>query len=246
MYDLLLPPVVKGLTGVLEILKNNQTKSEASRRQLSKSCSENFYPKFLVDYLRQNAWKFCPWCFSRNFPKAFRTTSLKENLTIDVPCFIKEHLQMSAFDEATFKKSLDVKPPQRWPWKQNDITVVAAVMILQVVSNWISVLQMNILKPNHLSGNIFYHYKTRVTGVYMAYIFNRHSGGKASQIDCFESNLRSFECFEALWLLMDPSCKGTSHTRVGWEPQAQIINWCPKYSMLLVVYSESDTIFLTK
>ena len=61
------------------------------------------------------------------------------------------------------------------------------------------------LKPNHLSGNIFYHYITRVTGVYMAYIFNRHSGGKASQIDCFESNLRSFECFEALWLLMDPS-----------------------------------------
>ena len=39
-------------------------------------------------------------------------------------------------------------PLQSWPWKQNDTTVVAVavVMILEVVSNWRSVLQINILK----------------------------------------------------------------------------------------------------
>ena len=65
---------------------------------------------------------------------------------MDVPCSIKEDLWISALDEATFKKNLDVNPPQRWSWKQNDATVVAAVMILEVVNNWISVLQINIFK----------------------------------------------------------------------------------------------------
>ena len=39
--------------------------------------------------------------FSRNFPKIFRAAILKENLLMDVPYFIKEHLWMSASDEAT-------------------------------------------------------------------------------------------------------------------------------------------------
>ena len=66
---------------------------------------------------------------------------------MDVPYFIKEKLWMSASDETTFKKKfVEVNPPQSWPWKQNGNTVVAAVMILKVVNNWRSMLQINILK----------------------------------------------------------------------------------------------------
>ena len=54
---------------------------------------------------------------------------------------------MSASDEATLKKNLvQVSSSQSWPWKQNSTTVVGAVMILKVVNNWRSVLQINILK----------------------------------------------------------------------------------------------------
>ena len=71
--------------------------------------------------------------FSRIFPKVFRTSILKENLAMDVPYFIKEHLWMSASDESTLKKNLvEVNPRQSWPWKQNCTTVVAVVMILEV------------------------------------------------------------------------------------------------------------------
>ena len=48
---------------------------------------------------------------------------------MDVPYFIKEHLWMSAFDEATL-----------------NTTVTVAVMILEIVNNWRIALQINILK----------------------------------------------------------------------------------------------------
>ena len=41
---------------------------------------------------------------------------------------------------------VEVNLPQSWPWKQNGTTFVAAVMILEVVNNWKTVLQINILK----------------------------------------------------------------------------------------------------
>ena len=42
---------------------------------------------------------------------------------------------MGASDEATLKKkSVEVNPPQSWPWKQDDAAIVAAVMILEVVT----------------------------------------------------------------------------------------------------------------
>ena len=50
-------------------------------------------------------------CFSRNFQKIFRTAILKENFRMDVPYFIKEHLWMSVFDEATLKKIFDGSKP---------------------------------------------------------------------------------------------------------------------------------------
>ena len=54
---------------------------------------------------------------------------------------------MSAFDETTLKKILvEVNPPQSWPWKQNGTTVVAALIIFKDVSNWTSVLQINVWK----------------------------------------------------------------------------------------------------
>ena len=49
-------------------------------------------------------YKLCLFCFSRNFPKIFRTAIIKEYLPMDVPYFFKEHLKMSASDEVTLKK----------------------------------------------------------------------------------------------------------------------------------------------
>ena len=81
-------------------------------------------------------YELCRLCFSRNFPKIFRTVILKENLPVDVPYFIKEHLWSSASDEALFNIFLvRVNPPQIWPGKQYSITVVDAVMILEVTNN---------------------------------------------------------------------------------------------------------------
>ena len=63
---------------------------------------------------------------------------------MDVPYFIKKHPWMSAFAEATLIFLVEVNLPQGCPWKQNGTTVTAAVMILEVVNNWRSVLQINI------------------------------------------------------------------------------------------------------
>ena len=41
---------------------------------------------------------------SKNFLKILRTSFLKEDLPIDVPHFIKEHLKMSVYIVATLKK----------------------------------------------------------------------------------------------------------------------------------------------
>ena len=49
-------------------------------------------------------YELCCWCFSMNFPNIFRAAILKENFLMDFPYFIKEHLQISASDEASLKK----------------------------------------------------------------------------------------------------------------------------------------------
>ena len=54
-------------------------------------------------------------------------------------------------------------------------------MIVEVVNNWRTMLQMNILKKKldfepkspSVTGNVCYHYNTCVTGVYMAYMFDK-------------------------------------------------------------------------
>ena len=72
---------------------------------------------------------------------------------------LNESTSLSAFDDATLKekkkKLVEVNPPQGWLWKQNGTTVMAAVMIFEVVNNRKSVSQINILikrtlNPNHL------------------------------------------------------------------------------------------------
>ena len=81
-------------------------------------------------------------------------------------------------------------------------------------------------KSPSLTGNVCYHYNSWVTGVHIACLFHRNSGGKTSQIVWFlESNLRSFGCFKCstafwLWLSLNPSCKDNSLTRTGWALQA--------------------------
>ena len=99
---------------------------------------------------------------------------------------------------------MEGNPLQSWPWKQNCTTVVAVAMIVEVVNNWRSVFQINILKKKKIiieapsfAGEGRYYYNSWVTGVYMAYMFDRNSGGKTSQIEwLFESNLRSFDYFK--------------------------------------------------
>ena len=60
---------------------------------------------------------------------------------------------------------------------------------------------------------------TTLTGVYMVCVFHRNSKEKASQVEwLFESNLRSFGCFKcsrALWVPLNPSCKGNLLTRMA-------------------------------
>ena len=63
-----------------------------------------------------------------------------------------------------------------------------------------------------LTGKLCYHCNAWITGVYMAYMFDRNSGGKTSQIEwLFELNLRSFsyfKCSTALWLWLGASGPG--------------------------------------
>ena len=46
-------------------------------------------------------------------------------------------------------------------------------------------------------GKVCHHYNSLVTGVYMAYMFDRNSGGKTFQIEwLLKLNLRSFDYFK--------------------------------------------------
>ena len=95
----------------------------------------------VANVLLEISWKYSE--------QIFRTTILKEKLSMDVLCFIKNTSGWVLLMRWHSKKALlEVNPPQGWPWKQNCTTVVAAVMILKVVSNWKSMLQINILKKS--------------------------------------------------------------------------------------------------
>ena len=54
--ELLLSPGVKGLKGVLEILRNNQIKSEAFRQLCSLKALLKIFEKFIGSHLQLNAY----------------------------------------------------------------------------------------------------------------------------------------------------------------------------------------------
>ena len=142
---------------------------------------------------------------------------------INTEYWLKLSFMRGACDEGTLKKNLvEVNPLQSWPWKQKGSTVVAAAMKLWTTEE---VLQINILKksytmnPNHLHLQEMYVTITILEWLVSIWcMFDRNVRGKATQTEClFELNLGSFGYFEyttALWLLLEPSCKGNLLTRV--------------------------------
>ena len=55
---------------------------------------------------------------------------------MDVPYFAnKKPLDECFWWDNTKQKLVEVKPPQSWPWKQNGAMIVAAVMILEIVTS---------------------------------------------------------------------------------------------------------------
>ena len=61
------------------------------------------------------------------------------------------------------------------PWKQNGNTVMAAVLIPEIVNNWKACYRQIFKKQNYTI--------VSQTGVYMAYMFDVKSEGKTSQIE---------------------------------------------------------------
>ena len=124
MYKFLFPPIVKGLKDVLEMFQKkdvlDKIRSIPSAVFFEKAVLKIFR-KFLENNLWQSTyWKLitmlnnidlCHWCFSRDFPKIFRTAILKEKPPMHVSYFIKEHLGMGATDEVTPKKTFDGSKP---------------------------------------------------------------------------------------------------------------------------------------
>ena len=105
-------------------------------------------------------------------------------------------------------------PPQRWPWKQNVTTVVAAVMIIKVVNNWRSTIQVN-----RLWTLITSRYRESMLPLQQLsdwclrdiYVWQKFWRKNISDWVIVWTNLRSFgyfQCSTALWLPLDPSCKG--------------------------------------
>ena len=130
-------------------------------------------------------------------------------------------------------------PLQSWPWTLNGTTVVAAVTIPEVVNNWRSVLQIKIERFGKkldfesecysVTGKVCYRYNSWVTGVYIAYAWQKFRRKNLSYWVIIWINLRSFGCFNcstALWLPLDPSCKGNTQElaecfRPSLSPDAQ-------------------------
>ena len=91
-------------------------------------------------------------------------------------------------------------PAQSSPWKQNGIIVVAVVMNLEIVKQMKTGYRKIFSKKvdfesdsSPVTGNVCCHYNRWMNDVCMAYMFDKNSGGKASQIEqLFEANLRSF------------------------------------------------------
>ena len=128
--------------------------------------------------------------------------------------------------------------PQSWPWKQNSTTIMAAVIILKVVNNWRSTLQINIweekctLNLNHLLLKKKLPLQQQSDWcLHSVYSLQKFQRKNISDWVIIWTNLRSFgyfKCTTALWLPLGPSYKGNSLTRVGWVLAGQDYHLAPK------------------
>ena len=120
---------------------------------------------------------------------------------------------------------VEVNPPQSWPWKQYGTAVVAAVMILKVLDNWRSVLQINIflksLNPNLLPLQEMYVTITILEWLVSSWhicltetLEEKHLKLR-DYLKQIQSPLVTLSVLQVLWVLLDPSCKDNLLTGVG-------------------------------
>ena len=119
-----------------------------------------------------------------------------------------------------------VNPRQSWPWKQSGTTVVAAVMILKVLGNWRSMLQINIflksLNPNLLPLQEMYVTITILEWLVSTWqicltetLEEKHLKVR-DYLKEIQSPLVTLSVLQVLWVLLDPSCKDNLLTGVGY------------------------------
>ena len=132
------------------------------------------------------------------------------------------------------KKLMEVNPPQTDLESKNGATVVAAVIILEDVNNWRSVLPINILKKNiGLRTIITFCYRKcmyplqylsdmRPNGIYVWQKFWLKNVSYWVIIWIKFKVFCNSKCSGAFWLLLDPSCKGNLLTRVGLEVRLRL------------------------
>ena len=127
-------------------------------------------------------------------------------------------------------------PSKSWPWKQNLHKSYHSCgccndswnceQLKKRVTDKLFEKKLD-FEPKSTSGKVgkvIYHYNSWVTSVYMVCMHVRNCREETSQIESlFESNLGSFgyfKCSIALWLPLDPNCKGNLLTWAGWVLQA--------------------------
>ena len=119
-----------------------------------------------------------------------------------------------------------VNPRQSWPWKQNGTTGVAAVMILKVLGNWRSMLQIQIflksLNPNLLPLQEMYVTITILEWLVSTWhicltetLEEKHLKVR-DYLKEIQSPLVTLSVLQVLWVLLDPSCKDNLLTGVGY------------------------------
>ena len=113
--------------------------------------------------------------------KTFKLAILKDNLPMDVPYFIKEHIWVKTSDEAISKKNLVELNPPKMDLKNKMVKNKHSCDCCDY--SW-SCQQLekgathkHFEKKVRLWTIVCYHHNTWVTGVYMAYMFDRCSAG---------------------------------------------------------------------
>ena len=146
---------------------------------------------------------------------------------------------MCTSDEAVLKNNFgESKPSSKLTLKKKYTTVVAAMMILEVLDNWKSMLHVNILKKKRLWTLITFRYRICMLplqslsdwclhGVYVWHKFQKKNIPNWVIIWIKFKDFGYFKCSTVPWLLLHPSCKGNSLTRVDSMLQAQIVTWRP-------------------